>query len=888
MLRRLFLVFLPSLSASTSFANNSSWNCEQNKQTSEWVCVGTNAGTEMSAPQLTAPATIEIPTPPKTPIEPTLVKPNIEAPTGTTDINTQSQDIKILTNNKPTEIVQIEPPESVILPPAFSTAQEKIFNTLTAKLAYDPWGSCVDGKRQKQQFTPALEKRESAPMDVKSNFAEVFDKEVGNYSGNVVMSRGDQNSTSAKANYNSTSQVLDLQDDVYYREEQLALHSETAMLNFSNGQAKIRDAQFIDAATPLRGRAKLIYRKSETLSDYQDGAYTSCKPGNQDWVIHSEKLTLDKSESRGTVKNAWLEFKGAPIFYTPYLSFPLEQKRTSGFLMPNFGSNKYSGFRLAIPYYWNIAPNYDATITPRELVNRGPLIAGKFRYLTENSAGNVGLEYMPSDARLNNQARYLAAFKNTSIITPNIRSNLDLNYVSDPTYFAQLGSVLAFSNYNYLKSSADIGYVREGVNFNTSFVNYQSINTTLTNTPLPYRVLPRINLNLDHAFKFMPLNTSIENEYAYFEQSNLVSGQRINTKPSFSIPLETANSYSYVIPKFSVQQTNYDLTNVTQAGMNNSISRTVPIFSTNAGLSFEKSLTFGESNYLHTIEPKLFYLYVPYVNQDNLPVFDSALYDFQFSSLFRENSFSGSDRIQNANQISTAITSRLIDDQSGLEKLKFDVGQITYFENRKVSSTSLLANGSYVNLGSDTGHYSNLVTELSSQFTRQLSGTSGLQWNPLHNEIQRINAAIHFRNPANEIINIGYIYRKNPLYPNAINDITQIDNSFRYPVYDNWTAIGRWQYSLLYDETQDALLGIEKENCCWRFRIALRRYTNNISSNTGLLYGPNPNTTNSFAGTAQNGIFFEFELKGLGALGDDMDAFLQKEIYGFQGSQKND
>ncbi len=863
MLRRLFLVFLPSLTASSSFANSSAWNCEQNKQTNEWVCVG--ADSEKIAPQSTTPANVNI-APPEKPMD-------VEA-------------TEELAPIKVSETVKNEQSTLGILPPAFNTAQEQIFNALTAKLAYDPWSSCVDGKRQKQKFTPALEKRESTPMEVKSNFAEVFDKEVGNYSGNVVMSRGDQNSTSAKANYNSASQVLDLQDDVYYREEQLALHSETAMLNLSNGQAKVRDAQFIDAATPLRGRAKLIYRKSETLSEYQEGAYTSCKPGNQDWVIHSEKLTLDKSESRGIVKNAWLEFKGTPIFYTPYLSFPLEQKRTSGFLMPNFGSNKYSGFRLATPYYWNIAPNYDATITPRELVNRGPLLAGKFRYLTENSNGNVSLEYMPSDARLNNQSRYLAGFKNTSILTPNIRSNLDLNYVSDPAYFAQLGNALSFSNTNYLKSSADIGYVREGVNFNTSFVNYESINTTATNTVLPYRVLPRINLNLDHSFKFMPLKTTIENEYAYFSQTSIVSGQRINTKPSFSIPFESINSYSYLTPKFSVQQTNYDLTNISSSqansGMTNSMSRTVPIFSTNSGLSFEKNISLGDSNYLHTLEPKLFYLYVPYVNQENLPIFDTALYDFQFSSLFRENSYSGSDRIQNANQISTAITSRLIDDNSGLEKLKLDIGQITYFENRKVSATLLQPNNTYLPLGQSTGHYSNIVTELSSQFTRQLSGISGLQWSPQYNQVQRINAAIHYRSPANEIINVGYIYRKNPLYPNQSYDITQTDNSFRYPVYDNWSVIGRWQYSLLYNKTQDALLGIEKENCCWKARIVLRQYTNNLQSGNGLV------TPNSYAGTYQNGVFFEFELKGLGALGDDMDAFLQKEIYGFQGSQKND
>ena len=969
MIRRLFIAFLPSLAASSSFANDASWNCEQNKESKEWVCVGSNS--QKNAPKVAPVAPIvKSVTPQATtvtkPIEinPTVatktteekvpvknfavesnkIRPDEITPTLTTKIDAQhpvpvkpsapekkqtiavasspspiiakhssnsakkqwtcggkkgatewncqavnnevNLENEITTSNNSPQIVQDEQSNWGILSPAFNADEEQTFKTLTSSLAYDPWEKCVGGKLEKHKVTPALAVRESSPMDVKSNFAEVFDKEVGNYSGNVVMNRADQKSTSAKANFNSNSQVLDLQEDVYYREDQLALHSESAMLNLSNDQAKIRNAEFIDAATPLRGHAKLIYKKSKTLTDYREGTYTTCKPGNQDWVIHSENLTVDKLANQGTVKNAWMEFKGMPVLYTPYMSFPLEDKRTSGFLMPNFSSNKYSGFRLSTPYYWNIAPNYDAIITPRELTSRGPLLAGSFRYLTEQSSGKVGLEYMPSDARLNNQSRYLAAFKDSTTISPHIKSNIDLNYVSDATYFAQLGSALSFSNYNYLKSSADIGYVREGINFNTSFVSYESISTT-TNTLLPYRVLPRINLNLDHSFKFMPLKTTMENEYAYFEHSTRVGGQRINTKPSFSIPLETANSASYIIPKLSLQQTNYDLSSHIPTGTSNTYSRTVPIFSTNTGLSFEKNVSLGDSKYLHTLEPKLFYLYVPYVNQDALPVFDTALYDFQFSSLFRENNFSGNDRIQNANQISTAITSRLIDDNSGLEKLKLDIGQITYFRDRKVSGSTQQVNGQFASVGQDTAQHSNLVTELSSQFSRQLSGTSGIQWSPQQNQIQRINAAIHYRSPTNEIVNVGYIYRKTPLYLNPLNldhlnDITQMDNSFRVPVYDNWSIMGRLQYSLLYGKTQDALFGIEKENCCWKARIALRHYTNNINSITGV---PITNAANTLAGTYQNGIFFEFELKGLGALGDDMDTFLQKEIYGFQGSQ---
>ncbi|HEY5141692.1 MAG TPA: LPS assembly protein LptD, partial [Methylococcales bacterium] len=553
----------------------------------------------------------------------------------------------------------------------------------------------------------------------------------------------------------------------------------------------------------------------------------------------------------------------------------------------------------------------DATLIPRYTSKRGPLLAGKFRYLTEQSKGKVGLEYMPNDAILN-KARYLGSIKNFSQITPYINSNVDLNYVSDRTYFADLGNALSFANYNFLRSYADVNYQNPGVFLSTRVENYQPTNTTIQDVSIPYRKLPQINLFLAHTFfKSMPLFANMENEYVYFQHdpvdpvgtNNLPifdqngqpinirpSGQRLNTKPSISLPLQTASAF--FTPKLSLQHTQYFLgsgqpilDNTTGqplldgngqywAGLSGtSISRTLPIFSADSGLYFERNLDIANSPYLHTLEPRLFYLFVPYTNQQDIPVFDTAQYDFQYYTMFRENSFSGTDRIQDANQITTALTSRLVDDKTNLERLKLSVGEIFYFRDRLVTLPG--------NPIQQTGSFSNLVTELSSELTPHLSATSGLQWNPQRNEIQRANAALHFGTKSNELFNIGYLYRNNPLVPDRLNDITQSDISFRLPVYDNWHVLGRWQYSWLYNTTQDALFGVEKENCCWRIRMVGRRYFTNINSNTAV------GTAANFAptGTAQNGIFFEIELKGLTGIGTNLDSFLQKTIYGFRKSQ---
>ncbi len=982
MLRRLFLVFLPSLVASVSHANDASWNCEQNKDSKEWVCVGEKkklataepTPTPVKAEPIKAPATGTVtiedmypvkaadtepvksvniePTPVIKPISPvpvvisqpepieakptspaaivpiqakpaTASKPNttkspavLPLPAATASNNNQrsgwscgssskkatwdcqpigteanastaEQQIspvlvgaEVVHNNEPETF---EKPMMSLLNPAFNHQQEQVFSTLTSQLPYDPWENCGYGPTKKRNFISSANLREVTPLDVKSNFAEIFDNEISDYSGNVLINRADQHSISHIANYDNVSDVMNLEGDVYYHEDALALHTEAATINLANDQAKLRDVEFISPTTPLRGFAESYFRKSKTLSQYTNVSYTTCRPGNQDWVIHASELEMNKVTGQGTTKNTWIEFKGTPVLYTPYLSFPIDDRRLSGFLSPTFSSTRYSGMLIAAPYYWNIAPNYDATLTPRELSSRGPLMAGKFRYLTEQSTGKLAAEYMPNDSQLNT-SRYLLSLQNKSIINPALSSNMDLNLVSDSTYIATTGTALSFTNYNYLRSYANVNYNKYGFNFIAAADSYQSINAATPNTALPYRRLPQLNLNYAHDFSGLPIHTEIQNEFVDFQHTNnIVEGQRINTRPSISMPLQTASTF--FTPKLSLQETDYTLNNGA-ASSPAALSRTLPTFSADSGLSLERNVNIANSTFVHTVEPRLFYLYVPSVNQNNIPVFDSALYDFQFNTMFRENSFSGSDRIQDANQVTTALTSRLVDDNTGLERLKLNVGEIFYFRDRQIGVPTALSNGNVVNMGASKDAESNIVTELSSELTKQISVNTGAQWSPIRNDIERIKANIHFRNQSNELFNIGYLYRKNPLIPDGSNNISQGDTSFRWPIAKDWHLLGRMQYSLLYQEIQDSFIGVEKENCCWRFRILARHYMNNVTIINNQAVVATTGTT--VPGSSQDGVFFQIELKGLTGFGDDVDQFLQKSIYGFRKTQKND
>ncbi len=774
-----------------------------------------------------------------------------------------------------------------IVPPAFTAKEEETFDVLKSQLKIDPWQHCTNPNAPKSTFKSNKTLRNNAPIDVKSNYSEIFDNEISSYFGNVVIKHADQQLSSDNANYDSVAKTLDIHGDAYYSDDDLTVHTNAGTFDLDSDQAKLRDVLFIAPSAPLRGHASAVIRDSKTVSRYQDVAYTSCPTGSQDWVIHASELKIDKEEGEGIAKNAWLEFKGAPVFYSPYMSFPTDSNRKSGFLAPSFGSTQRSGINFGMPYYWNIAPNYDATFKPRYLTKRGILLAGDFRYLTESSQGQTNLELLPDDYLKQNQPRYFASVKNTTRFTDKVHANVDLNYVSDKNYFAELGSALSLPNFSYLKSQADVGYYGDMMNAVARIENYQSIDKYLTGNKLPYRKLPEIDIHFKHEFNQLPVpvNVALNNEFVYFQHSSLLNGQRSNIKPSVSMPLQSESAY--ITPKASLQYTNYFLSDPLISGSSSQISRTLPIFSTDSGMTFERNLNLGGKGFLNTIEPRLFYLYIPRADQKDIPIFDTSAYDIWFNTLFRENRFSGLDRIQDANQVTMAVSSRLIDEHTGKERAKFSLGNILYFQDREVQAPFYIqkidANGKPTletfTPPTETGSFSNVIGELSAKINDHVAIDSGIQFDPYQNEISRGKAILHLTNQPNEIINVGYRYRKiaPTIIPNRENDIIQSDMSFHYPVYDNWSAVGRWQYSLLYNSTQESFLGIEKENCCWRFRVIGRRYVNNLNvfSNGA-----------DVQGVSQTGIFFQVELKGLTGVGEKIDTFLEQNIYGYRATEQ--
>lgn len=775
-----------------------------------------------------------------------------------------------------------------IVPAAFDATQEQTFNVLKSQLKVDPWLHCNNPNAPKPIYQSSKKTRVRAPVDVTSNYSEIFENEISSYFGNVRIKRADQQVISNAANYDSVTEKLAVEGDVYYSDDDMAVHTDAATFDLNSDKAKLRDVLFIAPTAPLRGHAGAVYRESKDVSHYQDVAYTSCPTGNQDWVVHAGELKIDREDGTGTAHNAWLEFKGTPIFYSPYLEFPTDSRRKSGFLTPSFGNTDRAGFSASLPYYWNISPEMDATFKPRYLTKRGVLLAGQFRYLTEDSYGETKVEFMPTDYKQNDKSRYFGSFKDTTRLSERIQANVDLNFVSDKNYFAELGSALSLPNFSYLKSQADVGYYGDKITAVGRVENYQSIDKFLTGEKLPYRKLPQINVNLKHSFEQLPvpINVAMDNEFVYFQHTTLQNGQRSNLKPSISVPLQTESAY--LTPKIALQYTNYFLSRPLEPEYSKQIDRTLPIFSTDSGMTFERDLNLGGKAFSNTLEPRLYYLYIPRKNQDDIQIFDTAVYDTWFNTLFRENRFSGIDRMQDANQLTAAVTSRLIDPQTGEERAKFSLGNTFYFQDREVTMPVIdprtgeyliTANG-ISKMPVEKSRFSNIIAEVSSRVNKHVAIDSGVQWNPNESEISRGKAMFHLTGQPNEILNLGYRYRKDTTadaltglnLQSVKTGISQTDVSFHYPIYDNWSAIGRWQYSLLYNSTQESFFGVEKENCCWRFRVVGRRYVNNL----------NVFSDADVQGESQTGVFFQVELKGLTGVGENLDTFLEQNIYGFR------
>ena len=573
-------------------------------------------------------------------------------------------------------------------------------------------------------------------------------------------------------------------------------------------------------------------------TEMQAVTYTSCPPGNHAWLLKANEVDLDHDSGRGSAWNARIESHGIPFFWLPYYSFPIDDRRLTGMLFPAIGSANDTGIDLSVPYYFNIAPNFDATLTPRYIGDRGLVIGSEFRYLEPRFSGELKTEILPNDDLLQGRHRWLVNYSHRQRLARGWSAKLDFRKVSDDDYFEDFSNSLNIAATTFLRSRAAIRGTGTNWRFAAEVDDFQNLETTLPRSREPYRRIPRVTYSVNQPQIGAGIDFALNSEFVYFDRGVGPTGGRLDIETHFSRPWR--GEYWYFTPGLSVRHTQYALKN----NVNNGIGRTLPALSLDGGLYFERK---AGAELLQTLEPRIRYLYIPRDSQSDIPDFDTSDIDFSQSSLYRNNRFSGTDRVGDANQITLGLTTRLLNSDSGRQILTGSIGQIFYFRNRQVQ---------LANKPPATQNSSSVIGELDFRPTDRWLAAINIAYNNHTTVVDNGLARIQYR-AGGMVFNAAYRFRQR-------NRVNQTDFSLLLPIQNSWQVFARWNFSLDDHRTLEQLLGFQYEGCCWIIRLAQRRFLQNRE------------------GERRTSLFLQFELKGLGNIGGDVPTLLQRSILGYQ------
>lgn len=736
-------------------------------------------------------------------------------------------------------------------------------------------------------------------MDSQPLVAETGDVEVSNQTkivlqGNVKVSQGNRSISADKMSYDRESDRAKLEGDVTISRPGSNIQGQYAEISTTKNQANFEDATFILHDTHMRGYAKSIKRTSASKIVLENGALTSCEPGSNAWLLEGQEIVLDRETKQGKGKNIRLKIGSVPVFYLPYISFPIGNERQTGFLAPSFGNSEDGGIDLSIPYYWNIAPNYDATITPRFISGRGTMVETEARYLNRWMSSEAGFAFLPNDdgsrdqdldrliengdiseqeARPNKgNNRWLAQIQQRSGSTSGLYSDIDFTRVSDFDYFRDLGtSSLSVASETYLTQRLEVGYQFDHWRLSYLAQNQQVL---LLDLDSPYRKLPQINI--DANYRLGPIDIDIDNEYTHFihRDSVRLNGSRILTGKRFAsdyrLRWKNQSEWGFFTPEIGYKTLNYDLKENSLTDLQETeISLGTGQASLDVGLVFEHPT----GNFLQTLEPRIFYLYREQEDHSELfglgagqqsVNFDTSPRTFSYDQLYRDSRFIGNDRLDDANQVTLGLTSRWFNNDSGEELLSVSVGQIFHFDDRTVSlegqvpdtsDSSEFAADIHINFSSNTELYANTVYD---------TGTE---------QITRGSAGISYAGPNNSYLyNLSYSYlRLNPDVA-ASEEIDQVDSSFVIPIKPQWTVMARTNYDFENKQELESFIGLEYNDCCYRLRFLARRW---LDSNIA-------NLVDDEDAQYDQGLFFEIHFKGLSGRGDKVTSILSDGIPGYK------
>ncbi len=602
-----------------------------------------------------------------------------------------------------------------------------------------------------------------------------------------------------------------------------------------------------------RGDASKITFLGSDRYEIEGARYTTCVAPREDWFLETKELELDNDRKVGIAHDTTVYFFGTPLFYSPYLSFPLSSERKSGFLTPTAGATAIRGFELALPYYFNLAPNYDATVTPRVMTKRGLQIGGQFRYLFDEPSpmsGETDIDVLPDD-RQTQTFRWLLSTRHNQQFTPNFTGYWNVNEVSDNLYFADLADRVQVTSQTTLPREAGVTYATGPWVMLARVQAYQTLQDPNAPITPPYNRLPQLRATLNEVDWGGVSWTGLA-EYANFRQSQLTQGERAVFYPQATWSRQAPAWF--VAARASVQMNQYNLQNQ-PPGVDARPTLAVPIASIDSGLTFEREWSVFGRNFVQTLEPRAFYVYIPLRNQNQLPVFDTTTDDFNFSQLFSENRYIGYDRVGDANQLTAALTSRLLDRDTGVERLRAAIGQRFYFASQQVT----LPGESPRSASS-----SDLLFGVEGRITDQWSLNGLLQLNLDGGRTERFNAGARWLPAPGKAVNAVWRYTAQNEDPSS-TELKQFDISVQWPIDGRFTALGRWNYSLANSKTLEAIAGVEYNADCWVLRLVYHRLA----------------TTTQQTNTS---VYVQLELNGLARVGTSPLELLRRSLPGYTRS----
>lgn len=693
------------------------------------------------------------------------------------------------------------------------------------------------------------------------------------YQGKVQVNQGNKYFSSDYTELDQSTRNVLAHGNIYYRDGQVTLKSKDKLTsNLDTKTSQIDNATYQLHGSPARGNAKTIQidnaKKEATLKKAQ---FTTCPPGQESWWLSASEVNLNQQEVFGEAWNATLWLKHIPVFYTPYITFPIKDQRKSGLLYPSFSYSSSNGFDISTPYYWNIAPNYDLTYTPRMISERGFMQQLEYRYMPyAGHSGTAYFEYMADDRKLDrsdedSNSRWLASLKHTSVFDDgNLIWNLNYNRVDadDYDYFNDLNPPVDQRVDNQLIQSTSLGYYQDNWNLLTEVRDYQIL---LPDLPQPFKLLPQVTYNQYYSNDY--LNFGLNGEVSNFDNDGTGStysaytGQRLHLEPSLNVPLLLAPGYS-MDAEAKLMATHYhqdipdDLGSyykdtLGMTDLKSNVNRTIPEIKVHGTMTFDRDTSFFDHKYTQTLEPEVQYLYIPYRNQNSIGIYDSTTMLSDYYSLFSDRRFAGLDRISDANRVSAGVTTRFIDD-TDTERVRLTIGQSYDLVAPKVTL--------YPKDTADTNSRSLLALRADTHPTENWFTHSELEYNTQEKRVSTGNGAVEYRQDKfigqmnYRYVSQDYLNETETYTSAAENDISQFGSVIQIPVNPDWKVIGAHYMDTETGKSIDSLLGARYDSCCWAVNLTVER--RNKANNT---YGTSKEET-SFG--------LQFEFKGLGSVGN--------------------